>query len=326
MYPRFNPDLPFVKADYEGVPLKDGRYTNEHPHPFPGFGDILRWQLGSNPQKQEKKTDDFRVPTQSDHSFFDTQEDIVVWLGHASFFIRFQGVNFITDPCLRDLPMIPRLAKLPFGTDQIRNIDYILMSHGHRDHFDVDSLKLILKNNPKAEFLAPLRLGKLIRALGHKLYQEAGWYQSFQGTRELDIHFLPAKHWNRRFLTDTNTMLWGSFYLSNGSKNLYFAGDSGYASHFADIGELYPDLDLCLMPVGAYKPSFIMEHSHTSPTEAVQAFHDLGGKRFIPMHYGTYDLSDEPIGEPVRILRKLQKEQQIKGEYLELGLGEAYSW
>ena len=107
-------------------------------------------------------------------------------------------------------------------------------------------------------------------------------------------------------------------------KKIYFAGDSGYDTHFQKIRKLVGDVDICIMPVGAYKPPFMMKEAHMHPAEAVQAFHDLEGKIFIPMHYGTYDLSDEPLGEPLRILHNLEKSGQINGNLKILAIGETY--
>jgi L-ascorbate metabolism protein UlaG (beta-lactamase superfamily) len=155
-------------------------------------------------------------------------------------------------------------------------------------------------------------------------YQEAGWYQLFHLSEDVEVIFLPAKHWNRRGLTDYNITLWGSFLLRWNDKKIYFAGDSAYDIHFQEIRELLGDMDICIMPVGAYKPPFMMKEAHMNPAEAIQAFHDLGGKVFIPMHYGTYDLSDEPLGEPLSILENMEKSGKIDGKLKAMTIGEIY--
>jgi L-ascorbate metabolism protein UlaG (beta-lactamase superfamily) len=238
----------------------------------------------------------------------------MVWLGHSSFLIRLNGITLLTDPCLFKMPFFPRYIDLPFELKLLKNIDYVLISHGHRDHFDVPSLKIIKEANPNATYLIPLEMGKMLESLGIRNYQEAGWYQAYSPIKELEINFLPAKHWHRRFLWDTNTVLWGSFLIQSSNTNIYFAGDTGYHSHFQEIGSLFPNIHYCLMPIGAYKPSFMMQKAHTSPQEAVQGFHELNGKIFVPMHYGTYDLADEPLSEPEKILRQLDEKGEIKGK------------
>lgn len=217
-------------------------------------------------------------------------------------------------------------AGLPCEITEIQNLDYILLSHGHRDHFDKNSLKPILKNNPDVEFLTPLGMRPLLNKLGSTSYQEAGWWQEFQVEEDVSIHFLPAIHWNRRGITDFNQMLWGSFLISDGDTNIYFAGDSAYGAHFQEIGSFYGKIDHCLMPIGAYKPIYFMKDAHISPDDAVTAFNELGAKHFIPMHYGTYDLSDEPLGEPIRMMRDFHNQGQLEGELNELAIGEELSF
>ena len=113
---------------------------------------------------------------------------------------------------------------------------------------------------------------------------------------------MPVRHWNRRGLLDFNKTLWGSFIIRHNGTNIYFAGDTSMGDHFYETANMFPEIDYCLLPVGAYKPENIMQDAHLSPQEAYEAFKILGGKRFIPMHFGTYDLGDEPLGEPQRIL------------------------
>ena len=323
----FNPNLPIIKKNYAGNLLVNNKFVNQTRRRQPHFKDILKWQFTEKPQKAEKKNDTFRVPIKSDNTFFDSKEDCIVWLGHASFFIRINGVSLLTDPSLGNVALLKRLVGLPCDISEIRNIDYILLSHGHRDHLDVPSLRKILKQNSQAEFLVPLKTEALLRNVGkYKSCQEAGWYQRFAipEKQDLTITFLPAKHWNRRGLTDTNLTLWGSFMIETAEKTIYFAGDTAYAPHFKEIKQMFEKIDVCMMPIGAYKPDFIMRDSHVNPEEAVQAFNELEAQHFLPMHYGTYDLSDEPIGEPIRWLRQLKKDGVLRGELQDLAVGERF--
>lgn len=311
----YNPDLPFVKNNFPGNRTIKGKFTNTTKQEKPGFSKVLKWLLTKNPQKQEKKEDPFKVSVNSGLAFLYSTEDMIVWLGHASFFIRLNGIQMLTDPVFFDLPLIPRKASLPCDPGDFKNISYILLSHCHRDHLDYKTLKLLVENNPEVEFLAPLKSGSMIKKLGSKIrVQEAGWYQRYK-TKKLQIDFLPAWHWNRRSVFDFNKELWGSFMLCTKKVTIYFAGDSAYAPLFQDIGTLYSKIDYALMPIGAYKPAFLMQQYHMSPEQAFKAFEDLKARRFIPMHYGTYDLSDEPPGEPVRLIRVIF---EIKGMLDEL--------
>ncbi len=320
-----NPELGFIREDIEGNAFQNGQFMSLGTYQHPGFGDILRWQLSRNPQRKEKKNDDFRLEVIEGTEFIHSTDDMIVWLGHASFFIRLDGMSMLTDPCLRSLPMIPRQVALPCEIEEIKGLDYILMSHGHRDHFDKPSLKKLIPHNFGVEMLAPLKMGPLIESIGMQRYQEAAWWQEYKTDERLNITFLPARHWNKRGLRDFNDMLWGGFLIESHNQRIFFSGDTAYAEHFQEIKEiLQEDIDLCILPIGAYKPASIMQYSHTNPEESIQAFHELGGKRFIPMHYGTYDLSDEPPGEPIRKLRQAAANGSLRGELVELKVGEIY--
>jgi L-ascorbate metabolism protein UlaG (beta-lactamase superfamily) len=246
-----------------------------------------------------------------------------VWLGHASFFIRLAGISMLIDPVLFNVSLIKRQSALPVAVDELRNIDYMLISHDHRDHCDEKSLEILARNNPDAIYLTGLRLETLIQTFTHSTkIQSAGWYQQYKTDDDIKICYVPSRHWGRRFLNDTNRRLWGGYVIQGAGKTIYFSGDSGYGSHFEDIGKIFPEIDYCIIGVGAYKPEFFMGQSHVSPTNAVKAFHDMHAKVMIPMHYGTFDLSDEPMGDPLRVLHKLDDQGEIKGDLKALKVGE----
>lgn len=302
-----NDRLQTIKPGYRGNKTIDGRFLNGEEMYNPQFSKVLRWQLSTNPQRQEKKQDNFVPAVQPGCEFVYSDKDMIVWLGHASFLIRLNGITFLTDPVLYDLPMVKRRPALPCPPEQLRNIDFLLLSHAHRDHLDKKSIRTLFQANPQLKALTPLAAGKLLRNISPQLpYQEAGWYQKFDLVPDVvAVYFMPASHWHRRGLLDMNKVLWGSFVLKTPNLTLYFAGDSGFDAHFEEIEQLLGPMDVCLMPIGAYKPSFLMRRSHLNPHEAVKAYNLLRGGTFIPMHYGTFDLSDEPPGEPVRLLEQI---------------------
>ncbi|PRY16529.1 L-ascorbate metabolism protein UlaG (beta-lactamase superfamily) [Pontibacter ummariensis] len=310
-----NDRLETIKQDYRGNKTINGRFANGDELYNPPLSKVLRWQLTPNPQREQKKHDDYTPPVKKDSAFIGSDLDMVVWLGHASFLIRLGGVTFLTDPVLYDLPMIKRRVSLPCEPEALRNIDFLLLSHAHRDHLDKKSVQTIFQNNPQVKALAPLRAGRILRSINkHLPYQEAGWFQKFDLVPEqVEVYYMPARHWHRRGPFDMNKILWGSFVLKTPNLTLYFAGDTAIGPHFEEIEELFGPMDVCIMPVGAYKPAFLMHRSHMDPHEAVKAYNLLRGGTFIPMHYGTFDLSDEPPGEPVRLLEQIAAGGMLQG-------------
>ena len=305
----YNKNLPIVKKGWKGNILINNRFYNSDTPVKSPVASVLKWKLTKNPQKEAKKQDTFKLNIIPITNFSKTDNQLI-WLGHASFIIRFEGINLITDPIFFDIPTTKREVGLPCKVEAIKNIDYVLLSHDHRDHFDVKSLKKVFSNNPKIEALVPLGMKKLLQKnkLNKISIQEAGWYQSYNINKDIKIIFLPASHWGRRGLFDFNKTLWGGFLLIGKTKKIYFSGDTAYdETIFNKIHDEFGDIDICILPIGAYSPSFIMKQSHTTPEEAYQIFNDLHGKKFIPMHYGTYDLSDEPLGEPIKRLKKCFK-------------------
>ncbi|HTH38555.1 MAG TPA: MBL fold metallo-hydrolase, partial [Pyrinomonadaceae bacterium] len=130
----------------------------------------------------------------------------------------------------------------------------------------------------------------------------AGWFQQYDTGGPVKIYFVPVRHWSRRGLFDTNERLWGSFVIQCDAATIYFGGDSGYGRHYREIGELFPSIDYFLLGIGAYEPRWFMEPNHNNPGDVVKAFRDSGARALVPMHYGTFDLSDEPPGQPLKFL------------------------
>jgi L-ascorbate metabolism protein UlaG (beta-lactamase superfamily) len=301
---------------WKGTPLDaKGLYMNLGEQMKHDFGKFIQWQLGGKPQKQEKKADTWRHEIQKNSSFLATDEDGILWLGHASYFMRFRGTTLLIDPVFGGMPFVTRLSELPIKPEKLPAIDYLLLSHNHRDHADAPSLRKLLRSpkNRKTVILTGLSMEKLVKpwTCGQTI-QSAGWWQQFDITdSNITITFTPSQHWARRGLTDMNEMLWGGFMIETidnkaQHNTTYFAGDSGLGPHFKLIGAVFPTIETAIIGCGAYKPAFIMQSNHTSPDEAVQAAIYCGASTLLPMHYGTFDLSDEPLGEPFRRLTELQ--------------------
>jgi len=292
----------------------------------PSFEKLWQWQTTKNAQKAEKGADVWRPAVHTGGAFLSAKGDGFTWLGHCTFLIRLGGVSFLTDPIFYGMPLVPRQIGLPCPPEALTGIDYILLSHNHRDHCDEKSMTLVLRQNPQARVLTGLGIARILRRWAPQAaVQEAGWYQSYDISAAhtgIGVSYLPSRHWARRNLRDLNDMLWGAFVLQTPAHTLYFSGDSAYDRHFTDVGRLFPEVDTCLMGVGAYAPRWYMQDNHMAPEEAIKGFHDINGRTFVPMHYGTYDLSDEPLGEPLRILRDLEAAQAIAGKLLVPAVGE----
>lgn len=302
-----NPKLPYDKAplDWEGTPqLTDGTFQNLHQPFESSLTAVLKWKLSKNPQEEEKKADKRKLEVQKIGTFKPNGRDELIWLGHASYLMYLSGVTILTDPVWLDNWVLKRNTALPIIPEQLRDVDYILLSHDHRDHCDEDTLKLLGKLLPQAKILTGMNMTSLIRPwLPKNTIQEAGWFQSYELKESLRITYVPSRHWSRRGLTDTNQRLWGGYFIETGEKTIYFMGDSGYDPHFKLISDTLGSPDYAMMGVGAFKPEWFMHPAHTSPMDAARAFRDMGAKKFIPMHFGTFDLSNEPLLEPLDWLR-----------------------
>lgn len=306
-----NPILKTIlpEDEWKGTPVDaKGNFVNVE-FPFEtGFSDVFKMLRGDKPQAAEKKADEWKHTVIENNTFLSDNKDTIVWLGHASFFIRLNGKTMLIDPVFYDLPMLPRLSKLPLNPSEFKDLDYILISHNHRDHCDKSSLKLLAKNNPNTTYLTSLRMDKYLKSWTKSdKIQTAGWYQQYK-TEGIEVYFLPSRHWCRRYLWDLNTELWGAFIIRANGKTIYFGGDSGKGSHFKEVGELF-DIDYAMIGTGAYKPEWFMGPSHANPTDGFEAAKSMNANVMLPMHFGTFDLSFEPPSEPVRQLRKLAEEE-----------------
>ncbi|RNI22430.1 MBL fold metallo-hydrolase [Rufibacter latericius] len=318
-----NPNLPIIRPNWAGNPVQNGRFLNQFKQGNQSMLLALRWKLTRNTQRQEKKEDAWLPTVEDPRPFLQGKGEGMVWLGHATFFIRLGGITFLTDPLFYGVSLLKRKVPFPVEPSELPPIDYVLLSHGHFDHCDKASLKMLRKTHTFT-VLTSLKMKDLIQGwLPGISIQEAGWYQEFSlPQNQPKVFYLPSFHWHKRGMQDNNQILWGSFMVQAPNHTLYFGADSGYDHHYKEIQKLFPQIDTCLLGVGAYNPAFLMQQSHTNPAEAVQAFKDLKGRTLVPMHYGTFDLSDEPISEPVRWLEKLQASGEIPGKLKILNIGQ----
>jgi len=321
-----NEQIPTIKPGWQGTPVdqKDRFINDEFPF-LPSGVELLKWKIGGNSRKDEKNSDPSRLEVKDPVAFLASDADGIMWLGHASFYIRLNGIGILTDPIFGKPPLVTRFVDVPSQLELIRHVDYVLLSHDHRDHMDETSLRAIAQKFPRAKFFAGLRSEDVLNdwKTPDNGVQTAGWFQEYDlGRPEIRIFFLPVRHWSRRGLFDTNWRLWGAFVIQSGDTTIYFGGDSGYGRHYRETGEMFPQIDYLLLGIGAYEPRWFMEPNHNNPSEVIKAFNDSGAKFLVPMHYGTFDLSDEPPGEPLRLLLEEGEKLGIKDRIKPLSINE----
>ena len=228
-------------------------------------------------------------------------DDYIAWIGHATYLIKLGNTTIITDPVFSKNagPLIfgpKRFTKPALDLNEIPKTDLFLLTHNHYDHQDMSTIR----NFPykDAKVLVPLNLGKYFK--NYKDVNEMDWYDHKNINSDLKITLLPAVHWSKRSLTDTNKTLWGNFLIEYKNRKILFACDTGYGNIYKELGEKYGPIDLTMINIGAYnfKPMFDKTIYHTTPEEALNVAKDLKSKKVLGMHWGTFVLSLEPIMEP----------------------------
>ena len=283
------------------------------------MGSILKWRFSPNPQRKEKKTIKWNPAVHFLQSLDGAVGNCLIWLGHNSFFIQLSGKRFMVDPVFGSIPFVKRRSLCPANPSIFKHIDYLLISHDHFDHLDKPSLSRLVAQNPEMKLFCGIGTGALIKGWFPSLQViEAAWYQQ-QVDGDVCLTFLPAQHWSKRGVADGGERLWGAFMIQAGGITLYDSGDTGYAAHFRELPELFPHIDYCLIGIGAYKPRWFMKPNHISPYDALTASRDMGAKLTIPMHYGTFDLSDEPLFDPPHVFKAEAKLRNMPVLVPELG-------
>jgi L-ascorbate metabolism protein UlaG (beta-lactamase superfamily) len=253
----------------------------------------------------------------------------VTWIGQSSFLIQTPQGNFLTDPVYSERigPVSwagPRRVAAPgVPWEALPGIDAVLLSHDHFDHCDLPTLRRAMRRwNPVV--IAPLgHAGLLARARAAASTVELDWWQDRKLSTGASVMLVPARHWTRRNPFETDSRLWGGFMLRAGGRLTYFVGDSGYdEALFPEIGRRCGRPDLALIPIGAYEPRWFMHDAHMNPAEAVHVHSDVGARRSVAMHWGTFQLTDEGREDPPRELGEALRARNIpEGEFLVLPLG-----
>ena len=252
----------------------------------------------------------------------------IAWIGHATFLIKLGDTTIITDPLFSKNagPLVfgpKRYIDPAIPLNKIPKINLFLLTHNHYDHLDYRTIKKF--PHKEAKVIVPLKLSKYFTKNKFNDVEEIDWYQETQINNDIKITLLPAVHWSKRTLTDTNKTLWGSFLIEYKGKKIFFACDTGYGNIYKELGNKYGPIDITFINIGAYdfRPMFEKSVYHTNPEEALNIGKDLNSKKLIGMHWGTVVLSLEPIMEPpVRFKNSAEKYGYQKKDVVIFKIGE----
>jgi len=303
--------------------IRKHRYANlDHVDNTKTFSDFRRWQKERKNNKKDLSIQIEQAPVkETDQLNSNHTNASITWIGHSTFLIQMNGLNMMTDPVWANrMGFQKRLTKPGIALDDLPEMDVVFISHGHYDHLDFPTIKK-LKGNPT--YYVPIGLGPAFKKRGYEKVIESNWYDSFE-QHNITFSFVPAQHWTKRTLTDTNTSHWGGWIMENKEHSIYFVGDTGYFRGFQEIAKKF-NIQTVLMPIGAYEPEWFMQVSHINPEDAVKAFLELKGKTFIPMHYGTYRLADDTGPEAMARLDAEWSRLQLDASQLKkMLIGETY--
>jgi len=220
----------------------------------------------------------------------------LTWIGHASFLGALGGRWFLVDPVFAGHAgvLYPRYGAPGLDPSRLPEISVVLITHNHYDHLDAGALRSLPADVPVA---VPAGMGAWLRRRGRERVIELEWWQTAE-VDGLELTLVPSCHWSRRGVFDTNRSLWGGWVVAAGGVGVYHAGDTADFDGFAEIGRRFPDLAAAMVPIGGYDPPWFMEHYHLNPEQAGRAFVETGARCLVAMHWGAFQLTDEPVSEP----------------------------
>lgn len=275
-------------------------------------GDVERWH------KERKQAGLPHPPAMGYEAFcrcwwqpcdFSHTGDGAWWLGHAGVLLRSGARHILLDPVFsgRVSPVSfygpRRKTPPPVLPDALPRIDLVLISHNHYDHLDIPSLTALLRRFPDMHCMVPLGLKRRLLRCGFRNVSELDWWDS-QAFGGLEVHLVPARHWSMRTPWDRNRSLWGGWVIAGAGGRFYFSGDTGYSASLGEISRRLGTIDLAALPIGAYAPRWFMAENHIAPELTVRLFQELACRQAFAMHWGVFELGDEPLDEPPRLLQE----------------------
>jgi len=281
----------------------DGVRFYQVPAVHKGLDEVLKWQLtreSAGPWERDlTRIDTPLPPARADDGILS-----VTFINHATVLIQVGGLNILTDPIWsgRASPVQavgPQRFRAPgMRFQDLPLVDLVLVSHNHFDHMDEDTLARLAEDHDPL-FVVPLANCRYLERFGVERCRELDWWEVHEAAGGVSIHAVPARHWARRSIADTNRSLWSGFVIRSDQHRIYFAGDTGMGGHFKEIRERLGTPDLAILPIGAYLPRWFMSAQHIDPGEAVMAHRILGAKESMAIHFGTFRLADDGQQQPV---------------------------
>jgi N-acyl-phosphatidylethanolamine-hydrolysing phospholipase D len=306
------------------------RYSNPWPHEEHRVRDVLRWKLGRGPKEERSDAPDVAAEVVKWRREEAPQSGWrVTWLGHAAFLLQGGGRNFLVDPMFSShcaplpVPGLRREVAPPCALEELPDIHAVLLTHSHYDHLDLPTLRALGRGTP---LMVAGGHGKWLARRGFTEVTEVPWFGATELAPGLTATATPAQHFSSRTPFDCNRGHWCGWLIEGAGAKIWHAGDSGYCPAFREIGERLGPVDFAMIPIGAYAPRWIMKPMHMTPEEAVQAFKDARCHRAVAMHWGTFRLTDEPLGEPpLRLAAELARLGIDPDTFVSGKVGQAWS-
>lgn len=259
---------------------------------------------------------------------FNLPDNRLWWISHATILLRLRDCTIITDPVFsqRVSPISfigPKRRTQPAATiDELPDIDVIALSHNHYDHLDRASIIQLARRFPSITAVVPLGLKQKMLNMGVKNVIELDWWES-ANCKGIHFHCVPAQHWSQRGIFDRNQSLWCGWIMQAAESFTYFSGDTGFNEFmFQQIAARFPRIDMAAIQIGAYAPRWFMQNQHIDPQQAVEIFKILHCRHAIGMHWGAFELADEPLDEPPQLLAEACAQQQIPcGKFESIRMG-----